>query len=134
MTGLLKMTRMRVGLLAMLVVGIITASCVLHRVTPGGIPCVLANGDSPTAPSSHDTQWAYCRTLYLLEGFEEDRNSELLRSWLFDELKAGLFKTAWLNTYSWFLARPDVREAFESQLTVEQQRFFRDIYQKPSSL
>ena len=100
-----------------------------HFETPGGLLCLVSNPGSPTAPTTHDTDWAYCRTLMQLARYQDSGVAGPLFTWLVDSnLDGGAAETVRLTVNVWIAENPAWLVNFEAALTPKELDRFRSRY------
>ncbi|HEX6851763.1 MAG TPA: hypothetical protein VF139_10210 [Candidatus Polarisedimenticolaceae bacterium] len=111
------------------VVVVVTGLAVLQWRTPGRVLCLFAQAEAAAPPSSHDTNWAYCRTELLLREYRRTDDPAPVYDWLLrSQLDGGIAMTAWLRIHA---ARPEGSaelRRFENQLRAEERETFRVMY------
>jgi hypothetical protein len=118
-----------VRIAAATVVVVVTGLTFLQWRTAGGVICLFAQAEVTEPPSSHDTDWAYCRTELLVREYRRTGNPEPVYNWLVNtKLDGGTAKTAWLRIHARMPAGSTELRRFEGQLLAEQRDKFRTMY------
>ena len=121
--------RLAVRIAAAMLVVVVTGLAFLQWRTPGGIICLFAQAEATVPPSSHDTDWAYCRTELLLREYRRTGNPEQVYNWLVrSHLDGGIAKTAWLRIHAGLPEGSTALLRFENRLLAEERETFRTIY------